>query len=335
MPKPVALVSHPACNAHDTGPAHPESRARLPAILEAVRADGALAGRLAQVTGRPAAEEDVLLAHAPEHLARIRAAAEEARRRGDTLWLDADTAVSPASLDAALAAAGCAIDAAALVVNGQASGAFALCRPPGHHATARQAMGFCLFDNVAIAARHAQARLGVERVLVVDWDVHHGNGTQDIFREDASVHYLSLHLWPHYPGTGAASERGEGDGEGATWNVPLPYGTPAAEYRRRFSAVLDEAAEACAPDLVLVSAGFDVLAGDPLGGLLLEPADLHAMTQEIVERTRATADGRVAALLEGGYVLARVGAGVTDVLRAFAGLPAAARAGAAAGNAAR
>jgi acetoin utilization deacetylase AcuC-like enzyme len=329
MPLPVALVTHPACNAHDTGPAHPESRARLAGILDAIRADRALGeGVLAHVTARPAAEEDLLLAHAPEHVARIRRAAGEAARAGDLVWLDPDTAVSPASLDAALAAAGAAIDAAQLVVRGDARAAFALSRPPGHHATAREAMGFCLFDNVAVAARHAQARLGIERVLVVDWDVHHGNGTQEIFWDDPTVYYLSLHLWPHYPGTGAASERGARAGEGTTRNVPLPAGTAAAEYRTLFSAALAEAADAFAPELVLVSAGFDCLAGDPLGGLLLEPEDLHAIAAEIVERTRASAGGRVAAVLEGGYVPQRMGLAVADVLRAFAGLPAAPRAGA-------
>ena len=321
MPPPTALVSHPACNRHDTGPGHPESRARLPALLEAVRRDADLAPRLREQEARPAEEEDLLRVHTPEHVVWIRRGASEARRRGEILWLDPDTAVSGDSWDAALAAAGCAIAAAGLVARGEAAGAFALCRPPGHHATVHRAMGFCLFNNLAVAARALQVHGLAERILVVDWDVHHGNGTQDVFYADPSVSFLSLHLWPHYPGTGGAGERGTGAGVGHTRNVPLPHGTGATEYRRRFLEALEEAMASFAPDLVLVSAGFDCLAGDPLGGLALEPADLHRLTADVLERTRGTARGRVAAVLEGGYVAERIGQGLVNVLRAFAGLP--------------
>ncbi|HET9597912.1 MAG TPA: histone deacetylase [Anaeromyxobacteraceae bacterium] len=327
MPTTI-LVRHPWCDAHDTGPAHPESSERLPGILRAVRADAALAGVVAEVEARPASLEDLLRVHTPEHVARVREAAAEADRRGAIVWLDPDTAVSPFSFQAALAAAGCAIDAAELVARGDASSAFACCRPPGHHATAEQAMGFCLFDNVAVAARRLQDRLGLRRLLVVDWDVHHGNGTQEIFWEDPSVYYLSLHLSPHYPGTGAARERGGGAGAGTTLDVPLPAGTSGAAYRAAFREALGVALQDFEPELVLVSAGFDVLAGDPLGGLELEPEDLHALTSEIMERTRASAGGRVVALLEGGYLPERMGLAVADVLRAFSGLPAASAAGA-------
>ena len=172
-------------------------------------------------------------------------------------------------------------------------------------------MGFCLFNNVAVAARWAQAERGVERVLIVDWDVHHGNGTQDIFYEDPSVYFLSLHLSPHYPGTGAVGERGRGKG---TRNV-LPRRAPGPRYRRALDEALDAALAGFAPELVLISAGFDCLTGDPLGGLCLEPADLHAITRHIIERTHATARGRVVAVLEGGYVPARLGAGVRSGAR--------------------
>jgi len=182
-------------------------------------------------------------------------------------------------------------------------------------------MGFCLFNNVAIAARWAQTARGVGRVLIVDWDVHHGNGTQEIFYADPSVYYLSLHQSPHYPGTGAAEERGAGAGLGATRNVPIPAGLPAAEYRRLFEEALDAALNEFSPELVLVSAGFDCLAGDPLGDLLLEPVDLHGLTRTLVERTRSTAGGRVVAVLEGGYAPDRVGRGVVQVIRALGGLP--------------
>jgi len=321
VPSPTALVTHPACNRHDTGPGHVESQARLPAMLEAVRRDRELAPFLVEHKARPAEEEDLLRVHTPEHVMGVREAAEEARRLGEVLRLDPDTAVSPASWEAALGAAGCAIAAAELAAAGEGRTAFALCRPPGHHATVHRAMGFCLFNNVAVAARRLQARRRAERVLIVDWDVHHGNGTQDVFYADPTVRFLSLHLSPHYPGTGAAGERGAGAGLGGTFNVPLPHGTGAAEYRRRYLEALDLALAGFPPDLVLISAGFDCLAGDPLGGLLLEPGDLHQLTVDLLERVRAPAKGRVAAVLEGGYVPERLGDGLVAVLRAFAGLP--------------
>ncbi len=316
----VALVTHPACNRHDTGPHHPEGQARLPAMLDAVRRDADIAAVVVEREATPAREEDLLRVHAPEHVTAVREAAAEARRRGQVLWLDPDTAVSPASWEAALAAAGCAIEAAELVATGGASTAFALCRPPGHHATVHRAMGFCLFNNVAVAARHAQARGRAERVLIVDWDVHHGNGTQDVFYADPTVAFLSLHLFPHYPGTGSADERGTGAGLGLTRNVPLPHGTGAPEYRRRFLEALDGILASFRPDLVLASVGFDCLAGDPLGGLLLEPADLHQLASDLLERVRGSAKG-VAGVLEGGYVPERMGRALVDVLEAFAGLP--------------
>jgi acetoin utilization deacetylase AcuC-like enzyme len=324
MSRPVVLVRHPACFAHDTGAGHPESRARARAILDAVRAEPAL-GRevLVEVDAQPAEPEDLERAHAPEHVERVRRMSEQAARRDAISWIDPDTAVSGASFLAASAAAGCAVTAAELVATGHARAAFALARPPGHHAGHARAAGFCLFNNVVVAARRVQALGLVERVLVVDWDVHHGDGTQELLWEDPTTQYLSLHVSPLYPGTGAEAERGGGRGEGRIRNVPLPFGTAAGEYRRRFSEALESSLVGFEPDLVLVSGGFDCLAGDPLGGLLLEPEDLHAMTREIVERTHASAAGRVVTVLEGGYVPERVGAGAVDVLRALAGLAAA------------
>jgi acetoin utilization deacetylase AcuC-like enzyme len=182
-------------------------------------------------------------------------------------------------------------------------------------------MGFCLFNSVAIAARWAQVERGVERVMIVDWDVHHGNGTQDAFYDDGSVCFLSFHLSGHYPGTGHVHEKGRGAGEGTTRNVPFPAGVEREYYLKVFHEELEATASAFRPDLVLVSAGFDCLAGDPLGGMLLEPEDLHAMARAVMDAAAATAGGRVVALLEGGYVPARVGQGVVRVVRAFAGLP--------------
>ncbi len=319
-----ALVSHPRCRDHEPGEGHPESPGRLAAIFSAVRDDAALAGLVRPVEAAPAAIEDLLRVHAPEQVELVREAAEEAARTGAVRPLDPDTMVSPHSFDAALAAAGCAIEAAELVAGGEAAAAFACCRPPGHHALAGRPMGFCLFNNVAVAARRVQARFPIRRLLIVDWDVHHGNGTQDLFWTDPSVYYLSLHLSPHYPGTGSAMERGGGAGAGTTRNLPLRRGTTGAEYRRAFRGALDAALAEFTPELVLVSAGFDCLAGDPLGGLLLEPQDLHAIASDLLERTRSCCGGRVAAVLEGGYAYDRTGRGVADVLRALCGLPAAA-----------
>jgi acetoin utilization deacetylase AcuC-like enzyme len=237
--------------------------------------------------------------------------------------MDSETIVSPASWDAARAAAGCAIDAALLVADGKASSAFAVSRPPGHHAPAARAMGFCLFNSVAVAARALQSERQVGRILIVDWDVHHGNGTQDIFYDDPTVYYLSFHQWPWFPGTGHPDERGAGRGLGTNRNMALPAGTTAGEYLAYFERVVDETLAAFTPEFILVSAGFDCLRGDPLGRLLLEPSDLHAITTLILARAAAVAGGRVAHTLEGGYAPERLGAGVVDVLRAMAGLPAA------------
>jgi acetoin utilization deacetylase AcuC-like enzyme len=320
---PVVLVTHPSCAAHDTGDGHPESPARLAGILDAVRADAELAsGAVVEVGGQPAEPDDLVLAHAPQHVALVRGMAERAARRGRVDWIDADTAVSGASFTAALAAAGCAITAAELVATGHAAAALALSRPPGHHAGYDRAAGFCLFNNAVIAARRLQALGLAERILFVDFDVHHGDGTQSILWEDPTTAYLSLHLYPHYPGTGAAWERGGGAASGNMRNVPLAHGTGAGEYRARFSDALSASLRAIQPDLVIASAGFDCLAGDPLGGLLLEPEDLHAIVAETAERTRASAGGRIVAVLEGGYVPGRVGLGAVNVLRALAGLPA-------------
>jgi len=322
MRLPVVLVKHPACLVHDTGPDHPEAPERVTAILDALRADADL-GRdvLVEVDAQPVEVEDLLRVHGADHVAFVREVADRARREG-IQWIDPDTAASGDSFVAALAAAGCAVTAAELVATGHARAAFALARPPGHHASARRAAGFCLFNNVMVAARRLQAVGLARRVLVVDWDVHHGDGTQAIAWDDPTTYYLSLHLFPHYPGTGAVFERGGGAGTGTIRNVPLSPGTGRVEYRHRFSEALGASLREFEPDLVLVSAGFDCLADDPLGGLLLEPEDLHGITEEIVERTRPSAEGRVVAVLEGGYVLDRVGLGAVNVIRALAGLPA-------------
>jgi acetoin utilization deacetylase AcuC-like enzyme len=321
MSVPAALVTHRDCGRHDTGWGHPEHMGRLPAIVQALYRDTpALLDVVLQHEAEPVTDQQLLRVHAQELIDTVRRAARDAERTGQLVRIDADTIVSAASWDAALGAAGCAVDAVGLVVSGAARSALALSRPPGHHATRERAMGFCLFNNVAVAARQAQAAHGIERVLIVDWDVHHGNGTQDIFYDDASVHYTSLHIAGHYPGTGAAGETGGGAGAGMTLNVPLPAGTTAAAYRLAFDDALDRAFEACKPELVLISAGYDCLAGDPLGGLLLEPTDLYEMTRAVMGRAADGAGGRVVATLEGGYAPPRVGEGVRATMRALAEL---------------
>ena len=317
-----ALVMHPDCGRHDTGWGHPEHMGRLPAIVRAVeRETPALHERVLHRVPGHATELQVLRAHTPGHVARVRRLVAEAETNGRPVTVGGDTVVSAASWEAALAAAGCAAEAAAVVVRGEAGSAFALTRPPGHHATADALMGFCLFNNVAVATRALQAEWSIRRVMIVDWDVHHGNGTQDIFYDDGDVYYLSLHQWPWYPGTGRADERGAAAGRGTTRNVPVRGGTSRGDYLRLYTGALDAAFAEFAPEFVFVSAGFDCLAGDPLGGLLLEPDDIHAMTARLLDQSRATAGGRVVVVLEGGYDPQRAGAGVVATLRALCGLP--------------
>jgi acetoin utilization deacetylase AcuC-like enzyme len=280
-----------------------------------------LHGHVEQREAGEAELEDLLRVHTERHVETVRKACDLAASSGELVALDPDTKVSGASWEAAVGSAGAAIAAASAVVDGEIRTAFVAGRPPGHHATPDRAMGFCLFNSIAVAARWLRTQGHAERVLIVDWDVHHGNGTQDAFYEDPSVYFVSLHQSPHYPGTGMADERGAGAGEGRTLNVPLPAGTPRPEYRARFEGAVLEATRAFQPDFVLISAGFDVMAGDPLGGMLLEPEDLHAMTRFLVERAAASCDGRVVALLEGGYDPARLGIGAVAVIRALAGLP--------------
>ena len=315
----AALVMHEACSLHDPGWKHPEHQGRLPAIIHALYRDTPdLQDVVLQLEGVPLPDSALHLVHTQPMIDMLVLAREQAKRSGQSVPLDAgETMMSPVSWDAMLAAAGSLMTACDAVLRGNARNGFALARPPGHHATPDHSMGFCLINNVAIGARLLQQR-GVPRVLIIDWDVHHGNGTQDIFYEDPTVYFMSFHQSPWYPGTGMRAETGAGDGMGTTRNVPLPAGTSGAEFQAHFRRELEAVLRDFSPDFVLVSAGFDCLRGDPLGQLLLEPRDLHAVTTHLVDMLP---DIGIVHTLEGGYDPPRVGAGVVDVVRALAGLP--------------
>jgi len=320
-PLPTGFLLHPAAPLHDPGWGHSEHQGRLRALASAVSKDMvALHQRVAQVEARSATDEELLRVHTRDLLDQVQAAADRAMEEERPVPLDSDTLVSGASWDAAAGSSGAVLAAVDAMAQGHVRNAFVATRPPGHHATADRAMGFCLFNHVAVAARYVQDQGLARRVLIIDWDVHHGNGTQDIFYEDADVFYLSLHQSPHYPGTGPAEETGTGAGKGTTLNVPLSPGTPRGEYEARFLEALEEAWKRFSPEFVFISSGFDVLTGDPLGGLNVEPEDLHRFTREIMDLAREAAGGRVVALLEGGYTPQRVGEGAVAVLRALAGL---------------
>ena len=297
----TALISDSSYLNHETGH-HPENGGRLKAILKALQADESLWATVNRLQPAIASDEDITRCHSPHLVEHLKDLCE----RGIP-FVDLDTVICTKSLDTARLAAGGAITAVDQVFSGQSDNAFAVVRPPGHHATAGRAMGFCLFNNAAIGARYAQSRYGAERVLIIDWDVHHGNGTQDIFYADPSVFYLSTHQYPYYPGTGSSGERGEGAGEGTTLNIPLAAGTSARSHREAFTESLKAVGRAFSPDLIIVSAGFDSGRGDPLGGLMLEDSDFREMTKEVIDLAERFASGRVVSILEGGYNLETLG----------------------------
>jgi acetoin utilization deacetylase AcuC-like enzyme len=289
----MLLYTHASCLAHDAGPGHPESPSRLQAVLEALASDK-FAG-LDRTEAPHVTREQLARVH---DTALIDAVFANAPQSGYTR-LDPDTAMSPDSLEAARRAAGAVCAAVDMLIDGKATRAFCAVRPPGHHATRDTAMGFCLFNNVAIGAAHALAR-DLERVAIVDFDVHHGNGTQDIFWEDPRVLYASTHQSPLYPGTGQREETGAGN----IVNVPLPRGAAGTEFRAAFAQIILPRLRAFAPQLVMISAGFDAHRLDPLADLNLVADDYTWVTRELVEIAQISASGRVVSSLEGGYSLA-------------------------------
>ncbi len=288
----MRVYTHQACLQHETGPGHPESPARLRAVLEAF--DDPRFSNLERVEAPRATRGQLMRVHDAAYVDGIFAT------EGHSLRLDPDTVMSPGSLEAALRAAGAVCAAVDAAMDNGATRAFCAVRPPGHHATRDTAMGFCIFNGVAVAAAHALERHGLERVAVIDFDVHHGNGTQDIFWNEPRVLYLSSHQMPLYPGTGSRNERGAGN----IVNAPLPPGAGSREFRAAWDEILLPALEAHRPQLLLVSAGFDAHRNDPLAQLQLDAGDYAWITQRLCALADTHAQGRVVSALEGGYDLA-------------------------------
>ncbi len=298
----TGLVFDHAYRRHDPGPCHPEAPDRYLAMSEAFRKSGVLESA-PRIPPRMASADDVHLAHTRHYWKSV---LRDVDRKADRLSTG-DTDLGEHSLETALLAVGGALAAVDAVFEGKVKNAFAAVRPPGHHTTASRGMGFCVFNTVAIAARYAQKTYGVDRVLIADWDVHHGNGTQEIFYTDHNVLFFSTHQWPWYPGTGTADETGDGAGLGYTINCPLPAGAGHAEILGAFRKKLLPAAMQFKPSLVLVSAGFDSRRGDPLGRFTLKDSDFAEMTAVLVEIAEVSAGGRLVSVLEGGYNLSGLG----------------------------
>ncbi|MDW8225775.1 MAG: histone deacetylase [Bacteroidota bacterium] len=302
--------------AHDTGTGHPERPERLQAIWQELQ-QRSLWSRLYHIRPRIATTEELGLIHPPEY---IRFVQRSVPRQG-IVWLDPDTALSPHSYEAACLAVGGVLEAVDAVLSERCHNAFCAIRPPGHHAERNLAMGFCIFNNVAIAARYAQSRHDINRVLILDWDVHHGNGTQHIFEEDPTVYYISLHQYPLYPGTGRAEERGRGAGEGFTLNVPLPPGSGDEEYCHAFQTQVAPAVARFQPKLFLISAGFDAHRDDPLASQRLTEETFRWMCQQTLQWAHQYAHGRCIAVLEGGYALAALAHSVAACLEELLSAP--------------
>jgi acetoin utilization deacetylase AcuC-like enzyme len=290
----TALLADPISTQHLTGAGHPERPERFDAAVSALEGLDLL-----HLPSRKAVKQEVMLCHSPSYFEIVRR--EVALGFGDLST--GDTTICESSLEVALHAAGAVLSAVDEVFARRADNAFCIVRPPGHHASQDRGMGFCIFNNIALGARYAQRMHGIERVLIADWDVHHGNGTQDIFYDDGSVFFFSTHQYPWYPGTGGAGETGYGKGAGKTLNCPFPAGSGRQEIVGAFRDKLVPAAAEFKPDLVLVSAGFDSRAGDPLGHFLLTDADFAELTAITLEIADRHAHGRLISVLEGGYSL--------------------------------
>ncbi len=293
IPMTTLLYSHNACLNHDTGRGHPERIARLEVILNALAAPEFHS--LTRIEAPEASREQIALAHDRDYVDAVL----KAVPKSGHVRADADTVMSPGSGEAALRAAGAVVAAVDAVIDGEADNAFCAVRPPGHHAEADRPMGFCLFNNVAVGAYHARAKHGLGRIAVIDFDVHHGNGTQHMFESESELFYGSTHQWPLYPGTGARSETGVGN----ICNAPLPLGAGSEQFRAAFDGIVLPALRTFAPELLLISAGFDAHRRDPLAGLELETEDFAWATVELMAVARQSCGGRIVSTLEGGYDL--------------------------------
>ncbi|HYD49741.1 MAG TPA: histone deacetylase [Terriglobales bacterium] len=296
---------------HHTGPGHPERPQRIAALIDLIEDAGA---HLARIEPRPAEGDELALVHDGAYVEEV--AATRSRQHHS---FDPDTPASPLSFDTACLAAGGVLSLIDAVMAQEVRNGFAFVRPPGHHAERERAMGFCLFNNVAVGAAYLRRHHGLDRVMIVDWDLHHGNGTQHMFENDPGVLFVSTHQYPFYPGTGALDESGRRDGTGYTVNLPLPAGCGDAEYAEVFERIVVPIAHQYQPQFILISAGFDAHARDPLGGMNVTEAGFAAMTEQILAVAKDHAGGRCAAILEGGYDLDAICASASAVLTRFEG----------------
>lgn len=311
--KPTALHADRRCREHLMGRNHPERPERFDAVMEGLEQAGLLKD-LTKLEERSATIDELLLCHTQQYLM----TAQHDIKRGLPYLTTGDTDVTPNSWGVALLAAGGVLSAVDAVMAGQARNAFCAVRPPGHHATPSVGMGFCVVNNIAIGARYAQRKHGIERVLIVDWDVHHGNGTQDIFYSDPTVLFCSTHQWPLYPGTGRADDTGAGRGMGYTLNFPFPAGSGRQEILGAIEHALVPEARRCRPDLVMISAGFDSRIDDPLGGFTLTDEDFRDLTRVVMGIAEEHAGGRLVSVLEGGYNLSGLRSAATAHVQALA-----------------
>jgi acetoin utilization deacetylase AcuC-like enzyme len=312
VPSRTGFVYHERFLDHDTGAGHPERPDRLRSIARHLQSQGTWQ-KLQHLMIDHAAEEWILKVHPPEYVKFVR----DACRSGARVIDQGDTHICKESYDVTLLATGGVLAAVDAVMNRLLTNAFCAVRPPGHHAERSTAMGFCLFNHVAVAARYAQSAFGVKRVCILDWDVHHGNGTQQIFYEDKSVLYISLHQYPFYPGTGARSERGNGLGVEYTLNIPMREGTGEEEYLTAFQKEILPAVDGFRPDLLIISAGFDAHKDDPLANINLTESSFSKLTSLAMEAASSSCDGRIVSVLEGGYHLEALARSVNAHLLAF------------------
>lgn len=308
----TALIYHPDALLHDTGAGHPERRARLESMVQHLK-DQLLWDEVLHLQPQLAARRALLRVHSPAHLDRVAALAQVER----PTYVCQDTAGSSSTHRATLLAAGAPLTAIDALLAGRADHAFCCMRPPGHHAEVEQIMGFCFFNNAAVAAHYLRAECGCDKVAIIDWDVHHGNGTQHIFEADGSVFFCSIHQSPLYPGTGAADERGLGAGRGQTLNIPVPAGSTDADYLRHFTDTIIPAIDQFQPDFILLSAGFDAHRSDPLGQILLSAEGYGELTKLVLQLATRHCAGRLVSLLEGGYDLEATAASAAAHLRAL------------------